>query len=270
MGVIDDVWNFFGMTIMLNLTPFVLWLQQFPNELNLMLMYVFGVLSLGILYKFFGKSGVYIFMTLGVIIGNMQVLKAMQISLFQEPIAMGTVIFMITFLATDILAEFHGRAAARKAIWSGFFGIIFLTGMMMLTIGVQPLLPLSGANVEHFNEAHYAMQTLFMPAPALFIASLTAYLISQYTDVQIFLAVKKITEGRSLWLRSFVSTALSSLVDNVIFSVLAWKILAPLDIDTYTLIFTYILGTYVLRLMLTGLNAVVLYFFKKRAIPIIK
>ncbi|MDP4840062.1 MAG: VUT family protein, partial [Alphaproteobacteria bacterium] len=62
-----------------------------------------------------------------------------------------------------------------------------------------------------------------------------------------------------LWLRSFLSTATSSLLDNIIFSVLAWKILMPLDIDTRTLIFTYILGTYTLRFLATGLNAPVMY-----------
>ena len=66
-----------------------------------------------------------------------------------------------------------------------------------------------------------------------------------------------------LWLRSFVSTAIASLMDNILFSVLAWKILAPLDIDTTTLIFTYILGTYVLRLFVTALNAPVMYFLSK-------
>lgn len=242
---------------MVDLTPFVMFLQNVPNEFLLLFMYVFAVGSLMILHHFLGKTGIYVYMALGVIVGNLQVLKAMTLTGFSQPVAMGTVIFMTTFLATDILAERYGKEAAQKAIWCGFVGIIFTTGVMILTLGMPPL-PSSDQNA-FFNEAHYAIQTLFLPAPALFIASLSSYLISQYVDVRLFLMIKAITEGRLLWLRSFLSTASSSLLDNIMFSVLAWKILMPLDIDTSTLIFTYILGTYTLRLLATGLNAPVMY-----------
>ena len=246
---------------MLDLTPLVAFLQSMPNELLLLGMYIFGVLSLLFLHRLLGKTGIYVYMTLGVIIGNIQVLKAMSITGFSHPVAMGTIVFMTTFLATDILAERYGKEAAQKAIWCGFAGIIFMTGMMVLTLGMPPLY--DSQQNAFFNEAHYAMQTLFLPAPALFIASLTAYLISQYTDVRLFLMIRRLTEGRLLWLRSFLSTAASSLLDNVIFSILAWKILAPIEMDTSTLIFTYILGTYVLRLFVTALNASLMYFISK-------
>lgn len=245
---------------MIDLMPLITFLQNLPNEALLLGMYAFAVGSLVVLHHFLGKTGIYVYMTLGVIIGNLQVLKAMTITGFAHPVAMGTIVFMTTFLATDILAERYGKEAAQKAIWCGFAGMIFTTGMMVLTLGMPPLPP-SGQNA-FFNEAHYAMQTLFLLAPALFIASLTSYVISQYVDVRLFLMIRRLTEGRLLWLRSFLSTATSSLLDNILFSVLAWKILAPLDIDTSTLIFTYILGTYTLRLLATGLNAPIMYFIK--------
>ncbi len=242
---------------MIDLAPFVMFLQNLPNEFLLLVMYVFAVGSLMALHYFLGKTGIYVYMALGVIVGNIQVLKAMSLTGFSQPVAMGTIVFMTTFLATDILAERYGKEAAQKAIWCGFAGIIFTTGIMILTLGMPPLPP-SDQNA-FFNDAHYAIQTLFLPAPALFIASLSSYLISQYADVRLFLLVRRVTEGRLLWLRSFLSTATSSLLDNIIFSVLAWKILMPLDIDTRTLIFTYILGTYTLRFLATGLNAPVMY-----------
>tara|TARA_R110002095_G_scaffold66488_6_gene56429 strand:+ start:6131 stop:6901 length:771 start_codon:yes stop_codon:yes gene_type:complete len=245
---------------MIDLIPFITFLQNLPNEILLLGMYGFAVCSLLLLHHFLGKTGIYVYMALGVIVGNIQVLKAMTLTGFSHPVAMGTIVFMTTFLATDILAERYGKEAARKAIWCGFSGIIFTTGMMILTLGMPSLTP-SDQNA-FFNEAHYAMQTLFLPAPALFIASLTSYLVSQYVDVHLFLMIKRVTEGRLLWLRSFLSTATSSLLDNILFSVLAWKILAPLDIDTSTLIFTYILGTYTLRLLATGLNAPIMYLIK--------
>lgn len=246
---------------MLDLMPTLLFLQSVPNEMLLLGMYIFGVSSLLILYRFFGKTGIYVYMALGVVIGNIQVLKAMTLTGFSQPVAMGTVVFMTTFLGTDILAERYGKMVARKAVWCGFVGIIFTTGMMFMTLGMPPLF--NSEPNAFFNEAHYAMQTIFLPAPALFVASMLSYLVSQYTDVHLFLWVRRLTEGRLLWLRSFLSTAISSLLDSVLFSVLAWKILAPLDIDTSTLIFTYILGTYVLRLLITALNAPIMYFVNR-------
>lgn len=243
---------------MLDISPLISGLQSLPNELILIMMYVSSVALLGLFYRFLGVAGVYVFMTLGVIIANVQVLKAMDMILFSEPVAMGTTIFMTTFLATDLIAEHHGRAAARKAIWCGFLGVFMITISMILTLGMPPVV--NSPNATQFNQAHFSIQTLFSPAPAIFLASLTAYLISQYTDISIFLMVKRLTGNASLWLRSFVSTSLSSLIDSIIFSVLAWKILVPLNIDFTTLIFSYIFGTYILRLILTMLNVPALYF----------
>lgn len=242
---------------MLDIIPLIHWLQSLPNEIILAFIYGISVVLLSLFYRFLGVAGVYVFIALGVIIANLQVLKAMDIMLFSEPVAMGTVMFMTTYLATDLLAENHGRQSARRGIWCGFMGVILITTIMILTISIPPIT--GGDQAAQFNEAHFALQTLFSPAPAIFISSLTAYLISQYTDVTIFLLVKKLTAKNSLWLRSFVSTALSSLLDNIIFSVIAWKFLAPLDIGTHTLIFSYILGTYIMRLIMTAVNVPALY-----------
>lgn len=242
---------------MLDISPLIICLQDLPAELICVFMYTTSIVSLGIFYRVLGVSGVFMFMALCVIIANIQVLKAMELVLFHEPVAMGTTIFMVTYLATDLLAELHGRAIAQKAIICGFFGVMLITVIMVLTLGIPPIT--RGLDANTFNDAHYAICTLFSPAPAIFMASIISYFISRYTDVAIFLGVKKLTRGSFLWLRSFVSTGLSSLLDSTVFSVLAWKILAPLNISMSTLIFSYILGTYTLRLIITVINIPVLY-----------
>ncbi len=246
---------------MLDISWLTAYLQTLPTELVLVIMYITGVLSLGLFYRLLGRTGVCIFLTLGVIIANIQVLKAMNLWLFSEPVAMGTVVLMTTYLATDLLAEHYGRDTAKKAVWCGFVGILLVTIIMVLTLGIPQITDTPDAT--RFNMAHEAIYTLFSPAPGIFVASLSAFLISQYTDISIFLMVKKLTGTSSLWLRSFVSTGLSSLLDSVIFSVLAWKVFVPLQIDFTTLVFTYILGTYILRLLLTILNVPALYLLTK-------
>ena len=255
---------------MINLSAFIHFLNTLPAEALLLCLYSVSVTALALLYRWYGRSGVYLFITLAVIMANIQALKAMQLVFFSQPIAMGTTLFMTTFLATDLLAEREGANAAKQAIWVGFAGVLFTTVIMLLTLGVNPIkdIVFTGEGPAesqtplyqgHFYQAHQAIATLFLPAPAIFVASLTAYLISQFIDVRLFLMIKKLTHSKHLWLRSLLSTTLSALFDNIIFSLLAWKLLSPLQIDTKTLIFTYILGTYAMRLILTALNIPILY-----------
>ena len=98
----------YGKLLMLDLAPFITYLQSLPNEACLVLMYAFAITCMLGLYKALGRAGLYIYLPLAVIAGNLQALKAIEISGFSHPVAMGTIVFMSTFLATDILAEQHG------------------------------------------------------------------------------------------------------------------------------------------------------------------
>jgi uncharacterized integral membrane protein (TIGR00697 family) len=89
-----------------------------------------------------------------------------------------------------------------------------------------------------------------------------AYLLSQYFDVWIYNFIKKVTTNKYLWLRNNLSTILSSLIDNTIFSLLAWIILNPNPEILYKVITTYILGTYFLRVMIALVDTPFLYLSK--------
>src|SRR5690606_38426225 len=110
-----------------------------------------------------------------------------------------------------------------------------------------------------FNKAHEAMLVLFLPIPKILIASLSAYLVSQYIDIYIFQYIKNLTQGKALWLRSSLAFIVSSSIDNIVFSTLAWVILASHPVEYKTLIFTYILGTYTVRLLVSFANTLIMY-----------
>ena len=71
-----------------------------------------------------------------------------------------------------------------------------------------------------------------------------------------------ITKNRYLWLRNNLSTILSSLLDNIIFSLLAWFILNPNPETLYNIIMIYILGTYILRIFIALIDTPFLYLSK--------
>ena len=89
-----------------------------------------------------------------------------------------------------------------------------------------------------------------------------AYLFSQYFDVWFYEKISIITNKKFLWLRNNVSTIISSLIDNTIFSIFAWILLNPEPISVYNVIMIYILGTYLLRIIIALLDTPFIYVAK--------
>lgn len=226
-----------------SLNTFALWL--------IMLFFCFS--SILLFLKFFGYVGLYVYSALAVIVGNIQVLKIVDFFYTPEPVALGTILFASTFLCTDILSEHYGKDKARKNILIGFTSFLFVTIIMLLTIGFKP---------SADDWAQDSLANVFTPMSRFFIASMLAYLISQYFDVWIYSVIKNITSNKFLWLRNNLSTILSSLVDNTVFSLLAWIVLNPEPYTLYNVIMIYIFGTYILRIFIALIDTPFMYLSK--------
>ncbi len=216
-----------------------------------------------IFLRLFGKSGLYIYTVIAIIAGNIQVLKLVEFPFFPDPIALGTILFASTFLCTDILAEHYDLKSAKKNILVGFSGFLLMTFFMLFTLGFTPL------NANSISENYlWALETqdhflgIFLPFPIFFVSSMIAYLFSQFFDVWFFLKLSKLTNKKYLWLRNNFSTIISSLIDNTIFSIFAWIILNPNPLDFNTVLFTFILGTYILRLAIAIFDTPFIYLAK--------
>jgi len=226
-----------------SLNTFVVWI----------IMLIFCFSSILIFLKLFSFAGLYVYSALAVIIGNIQVLKTVDFFYSPEPVALGTVLFASTFLCTDILSEHFGKDKAQKNILIGFVSFLFITIVMLITIGFNP---------SASDWAHDSLVNIFTPMSRFFIASMIAYLTSQYFDVWIYSTIKNLTMNRFLWLRNNFSTILSSLVDNTVFSFLAWIILNPNPETFYNVIMIYILGTYILRIFIAFIDTPFMYLSK--------
>ena len=223
-----------------SLNTFVVWI--------LLLLFCFS--SILIFLKLFSFAGLYVYSALAVIFGNIQVLKTVDFFYSPEPVALGTILFASTFLCTDILSEHFGKDKAQKNVLIGFISFLFVTIIMLITIGFNP-----SAN----DWAQDSLENIFTPMSRFFIASMIAYLVSQYFDVWIYSTIKNLTMNRFLWLRNNLSTILSSLIDNTVFSILAWIILNPNPETFYNVIMIYILGTYILRIFIALIDTPFIY-----------
>ncbi|MGP1394887.1 MAG: queuosine precursor transporter [Inquilinaceae bacterium] len=247
---------------MVNLSPesLIAALNAAPPELVWLLLLGLCFGGILIMLRLFGEAGLYVYIVVAVLGANLQVLKPVQFSVFSDPVALGTILFASTYLCTDILAEHFGRDSARRAVLLGFAGFFLWTLLAVVTLGFAPLTPeQAGEGLSWALGIHGAMATLYTPVPALFVAGMTAYLVSQFHDIWLYRLISRLTGGRHLWLRNNASTMISALIDNIVFSVLAWVILAPEPLGWHTLIFTYILGTYTLRLIVAALDTPFLY-----------
>ena len=231
-------------------TRFIEGLQGLPPEFLWPMLVVVCFGSVLVLHRIFGEAGLYAYVVVAILGANVQVLKAVQFSVFSAPVALGTVAFSSSFLATDVLAERYGPRSARQAVMLGFAGYLVFTTLMVLTMGFAPLTANQAGDEMAWAVAnHEHIVALFTPAPALFAAGMTSYLLSQLHDVWLFDRLKSATRGRHLWLRNNASTALSALIDNFVFSLLAWIVFAAEPLPLATVLVVYVVGTYWLRLL---------------------
>ncbi len=247
----------------LNFNEFVHILNSLPIEVTWLLLLFLCFFTILIFLKLFGEAGIYVYTSVAIIAANIQVLKIVKFTFFTEPVALGTILFASTFLCTDILTEYYSARSARKNIFLGFFSFLLMTILMLFTIGFKPLNEIT-AGIEYA----WALSTqsnligIFLPLPIFFCSSMIAYLFSQFFDVWFYEKISNYTKKRFLWFRNNFSTLISSFIDNSIFSIFAWIIFNPEPLKFNTVLFTFILGTFVLRIIISIFDTPFIYLAK--------
>lgn len=238
-------------------------LQSLPPIILTLISFIFAYGAVLLFGYIAGKKGLYTILVLLIIAANIQVLKVVKYGFFSDPVALGTELFAATYLATDILSEIYSKKAAMGGIILGFLAMIFWVVFAIITLGFKPVtLSEIGGNTFLF-EIHHNLSMILTPAPAILFASIFAFLVSQTLDVYVFSYIKKKTGDKFLWLRNNLSTMLSALIDNIIFSSFAWVIFSNNPVGMQTLIKTYILGTYGFRIVAAILDTPIMYIAKK-------
>jgi len=247
--------------IPLSIDSLILTLSSYPTwVLDILMMLICGFFQLFLL-RFIGLAGLYLYVAVSVIAGNIQVLKASHYFLYESPIALGTVIFTSLFLCTEIIREFYGKEAARRSIFIGFFGYFMMTSLMILTLGYKNVDPT--LDTFHFIAAHHHIKALFSPSLSIFTASIIAYVAGHNVDIWVYEHIMKLTKGKYLWLRTNVASFISIFIDNFTFSYLAWIFFAPTALEFDVVFHTYILGVYVVRMLITVFNTPFMYLARK-------
>lgn len=178
-------------------------------------------------YKAFGKVGVISWVGIATVLAN--VITAKNADIFGMSTAIGTVMFASTFLATDILTEYHSVKDAKTAVYVGLFADVILIVSTQIALRYAP---------SEFDYADGAMQTLFALNLRISLASMVMYFIANIADVNLFHKLKNKSSGKRLWLRNNVSTILCNCAENFGFITLAfigiydWQTILTIAVST--------------------------------------
>jgi len=208
-----------------------------------------------ILYRFFGKYGLYTAVVLGIVLGNLQGGKVSELTLFGYSFtaSMGAILYSGIYFATDVLNEKFGREEANRAVMLGFVANVAVMITLLISIQFKPS-DITGSALE----VHNAISTLAGYSPIFVVGSLTAYLISQTFDVWFFHKIRSYTGESKLWLRNNLSTITSQLLDTMIYQ-FTW-VMAGMDIKTAFLI---AVTKYVFKVFIAGIDTIFIYWVRK-------
>ena len=184
-----------------------------------------------LVFRLFGRSGLYALIVMNIIVCNLQVMKI--VNLFGISTTLGNILYASVFFSTDVLGEMYGKRDARRGVWLGFGMLALATLYMQIALVFKP---------DPSDFIHPALVKIFSLYPRVVIASMAAYLISQMHDVWAYDFWKVRARGRFLWLRNNASTMVSQALDTLIFCFGAFWGLFPLS-DFLQILFT----TYVLK-----------------------
>ena len=146
----------------------------------------------------------------------------------------------ISFLITDILAEVKGKNFVSNLIWSTAIALIFSYLFIKLSVSMTP--------ADRFAADDAAFVKIFTNSSRMILASIVAFVLSQFHDIWAFEFWKAKTKGRFLWLRNNFSTIVSQFIDTIVFMFLAFYHMTP-KFDA-AFIWQLIIPYYILKIIL--------------------
>lgn len=149
---------------------------------------------------------------------NMLETKIIQFGSFS--MTAGCIVFPISYILNDCIAEVWGYRKARLIIWMGFLMNFFVVALG----GIATAMP-----AAPFWEGEEAFRFVFGLAPRIAAASLTAFLIGSFLNAWVMSRMKLRDKERRFSRRAILSTLVGEGADSLIFFPIAFAGLMPLE-----------------------------------------
>ena len=125
----------------------------------------------------------------------------------------GLLVFPISYIINDCIAEVWGFKKARLIIWSGFAMNFFVVALGLIAVAL-PAAP--------FWEGEQHFDFVFGMAPRIVVASLLAFLVGSFLNAYVMSKMKVASGGRNFSARAIWSTVVGETADSLIFFPIAF------------------------------------------------
>ncbi|MFD2588507.1 queuosine precursor transporter [Croceitalea marina] len=174
-------------------------------------------------------------------------IKIFGASIFE--ISVGILPYPITFLITDLISEIFGKRKANQVVIAGIFASFFSLAIVY-TASAVPATEWSPVSNSMFSD-------VFGNTIVAVFASMMAYLLAQFVDIQIYHFWKRVTKGKYLWLRNNFSTFSSQFIDT--FTVVL--LLCAFGEIPWELFYGLVISGFIFKIFIAFLDTPLLYLF---------
>lgn len=130
----------------------------------------------------------------------------------------GLLVFPVSYIINDCIAEVWGFKKARLIIWSGFAMNFFVVSLGLIAVSL-PAAPFWE------GEAHFNF--VFGMAPRIVVASLLAFLVGSFLNAYVMSKMKLASKGKNFSARAIWSTLVGETADSLIFFPIAFGGIIP-------------------------------------------
>lgn len=157
--------------------------------------------------------------------GGMTVLSGVlgnkQVALGPLAVEAGIFGFLLLVVLSSAVAELHGRKVANQLVLIGFAPLVGSMLLILLVLALPAAKDMDPARLSGF-------QLILGQSPRLMVAGIIAYGVSQFLNVTIFSALRGKEGSPMLGLRGAVASALSQIVDTLLFITIAFLGVFPI------------------------------------------
>lgn len=165
----------------------------------------------------------------------------------------GLIVFPISYIINDCIAEVWGFKKARLIIWTGFAMNFLVVGFAQLAV----LLP-----AAPFWQQEEGFNFVFGMTSRIVIASLCAFLVGSFLNAYIMSKMKLASRGKYFSLRAIVSTLFGESADSLIFFPIAFGGLIPGE-ELFVMIITQAVLKSLYEVLVLPLTIRVVRYIKK-------
>ena len=182
------------------------------------------------------------------------ILAVKQFDIWGFPSTAGLIIFPVSYIINDCIAEVWGFKKARFIIWVAFTVNFFAILLFQVSIALPP---------ADYWQMQEASSSVLAQTPRIALASLMAFLCGSFLNAYVMSKMKIMHRGKHFGLRAIASTVVGELADTFIFTTVGFLFVIPLQAVVMIILTETVLKT-LFEIVILPLTAKVVRRVKER------